>query len=184
MAFVIKKYFDDADQMLLDIHEIDKIVFEGEMIGTIENEKKRFEKNSRSFIVLYDEHRAIGYITYYATTPDFAECVKRDNVIHDDDISPDEIVGFVKGRKHYIYILSIAILPEYQGGKAMKMLGNAFKNEVTDMKKEGYIFEEFLSTAISPDGERALSGFGLYHYKTIEKGYKVYYCTGDEFKAQ
>lgn len=184
MGLYIKKQFEDVGKMLEGIHEIDKMVFEGEMVGTIENEMKRFSKNPDSFIVLYDDERIVGYLTYYTVTPEFAKAVREDYKIHDDDIEPKDIVPFTKGESHYVYLLSVAILPEYQGGSAMKLIGRAFKDEIIERRKNGYEFAEFSSTAISDGGERALGGFGLKYYKTIEQGYKVYLCSGEEFNTK
>lgn len=179
--FIIKKKFFNVYKLMRDISLVDQTVFEGEMTGTVKNELKRYFKNPHSFICLYDDKKIAGYLTYYAMTPAFAKAVREDMKIHDDDIAPHDIVRYRKGKKHYIYILSIAMLPAYQGTEAMKVLGTAFSKEITRMEKAGYGFAEFSSTAISDGGERALSKFGLKYYKTINEGYKVYLCSGEEF---
>ena len=181
MAFRIKKKFYNVFKLMKDISSVDQTVFEGEMTGTVKNELKRFCKNPRSFICLYDDKKIAGYLTYYAVTPAFAAAVRTDMDIHDDEIAPHDIMPWVKGKKHYVYILSIAMMPEYHGTEAMKLLGNAFSEEVSQLEREGYGFKEFSSTAISDGGERALSKFGLKYYKTINEGYKVYLCSGEEF---
>lgn len=181
MAYKIKDniftYITDGD----DIARIDSAVFSEDMCGTFKNELSRYIKYPKELIVLYDDDEAIGYIQYFPITDEFTSKLYSDDTIHDDDITAKDIKFLRKYDFMSIYILSVALMPEYHGGEAMKKLGEAFSDTIIKLHKSGFFIRDIISTAISDKGRGTLSRFGLKNIKTLQGGYSLYACKIADF---
>jgi hypothetical protein len=98
---------------------------------------------------------------YFPVSDRLAQSVRDDDIIHDDDIAHQDVMRYVKGRAHNIYILSIAVDPMYQKTSAMKMLAHAFRSDLAARDACGCAIAFLQATAVSNAGRRTLERFGL-----------------------
>jgi hypothetical protein len=174
MEFIVQKHFFNIFKLFKEISYIDMQVFPKELWGTARNELLRYVKNPHSFIVIRDGRRAIGYMCYFPVSDRLAQSVRDDDIIHDDDIAHQDVMRYVKGRAHNIYILSIAVDPMYQKTSAMKMLAHAFRSDLAARDACGCAIAFLQATAVSNAGRRTLERFGLKALKNIKDGYTIY----------
>lgn len=174
MEYTIKKGIINYFKIYDDIAAIDAAVFSDDMCGTFKNELSRYLKYPREFVILYADGKAVAYIQYFPVTDSYAAKIYADNRIHDDDITAKDLNRLKKYNFSHIYLLSAAMLPDYWGGEAMKILGKAFSEELIRLHSAGYYIRDIISTAISDKGRSTLSAFGLKDIKTLEGGYSLY----------
>ncbi len=181
MEVTIQKHFFNVIKLFKEISRIDAQVFPRELWGTARMEVLGYFKNRYCFIVLRGGRRGAGYMCYFPVSDRLAQSVRDDDVIHDDDIPPADVMRYVKGRAHNIYILSVAIDPAYQKTSAMKALARAFRRDLAARHAGGYAVALLQATAVSDAGRRVLERFGLKALKDIKNGYTVYEADYDTF---
>ncbi|GKU29288.1 GNAT family N-acetyltransferase [Clostridium folliculivorans] len=130
--------------------EIDKTCYEEKYRGTEAIYHSWFEKNNNifTFAIDYDTNNVVGYmITLSLTNKAYLE-MKAGNTI---DLSLDSecILPFIKGRRNFIYVASIAVRDEYQGqGISSKIM--EYSNRFLDkLKDNGIIIEKVLGDAVN-----------------------------------
>ena len=120
---------EDVDEAFLyKLNRIDEACYEPKYWGEMENTLLRFRKNPRSFVFVLDDasDELAGYINFFPCEQGLYE----DNlfaspVIRDDDITPDEVAPYRVDENH-LFIISLCVHPDYQGGECIKLLSNSF----------------------------------------------------------
>lgn len=165
------------------IMEIDALCYEAQYVGELRRMEARYERNPRSFVCITDGETIAGYINFFPTQPAlWKEITQTGMTIRDDDIEPSEIADYT-AEENNLFIISVAIRPEYRGKQAITALTDAFIDYLNQLESEGFPIKGISATAVSLDGMRFLSSrmFGL--YREIEGGNKVYLCKGDYLRC-
>ena len=162
------------------VYEIDKQVYSPELAGVIENLYKRYEKCKDSFVLIYDEdvQKLVGYVNIFP----IASCLYQEmnapeyRELRDDDIEPFEMHDWRLEKPNNLFIISIAIIPEYRKGQAIILLGNSLLDFLREKDAHGYRILSIAGSAISEGGENFLKRFRASYVKEIEDGYKYYFA--------
>lgn len=170
---------EEVDVAFLDrLDRIDQACYEPEYWGESANTVARFEKNPQSFVFLMDDAGELaGYINFFPCERGLYE----DNlfacdVIRDDDITPDEVAPYRTDENH-LFILSLAIHPDYQGKEAIKTLTRGFTDYLNYLQDEcGYPITDIAATAVSPHGRKALRNMLFREVRMLSDGNVVYLC--------
>lgn len=165
------------------VYEIDKEVYSPELAGVIENLYKRYEKCHDSFVLIYDEDtdRLVGYTNIFPIARQLYKDMNapQNHEMRDDDIEPYEMSDWNLNAPNHLFIISIAIIPEYRNGEAIILLGNALLEFLREKENAGYQIGSIAGSAISDGGENFLKRFRATFIKEVDGGYK-YYFTGRE----
>ena len=166
-------------EIINDLMRIEKIVYEESCRGKYDSIKARFEIFSNMFILAYDGDELIGYLCWFPISKMLHNRIIVDKALFDDDIKPEDVVDI--GEENYIYIISVAILPEYQrrniGTEMMKKLIRILKAYSENGKK----IKDVLTSVISEKGEGLVlkNGFVMVENRS-ESGYKLYRLAGKQ----
>ena len=164
-----------------DVFAIDKAVYSAELCGKIENLYTRYEFCPDSFILVYDGDVLAGYLNVFPISdalygqlnaPDFFG-------MRDDDILPSEMDTWRKDKLNHLFIISVAIIPEYRKGETIKLLGNTFLAFLREKDNAGYKLGSIAGSAVSTGGASFLKRMHGEFVKELEDGYKYYMVDTD-----
>lgn len=158
------------------VYGIDQQVYPRSLWGAPENLVSRYERCRDSYLLLYDGEVLAGYLCFlpigaelYAQLNDLT-----DTAMRDDDITPAEMEPWRQGELNHLFILSVALLPAYRGGAAIRLLGDAFLRFLRDKEAAGYPIGSIAGSAVSGGGERFLTRFHGVFVKELDEGYRYY----------
>lgn len=184
MGFTVVRGEDVDVEYLSRIDWVDEACYEPKYWGEAECTVARFVKNRRSFVFVVDadEDLVAGYINFFPCERGLYE----DNLfacptIRDDDITPDEVAPYRTDENH-LFIISLAVHPDYQGGEVIKLLTNGFVTYLNDLQDEGYPITDIAGTAVSPHGKKALRNMLFREWRTLEDGNVVFLCDGNRLQ--
>lgn len=165
-------------QIINDLMEIEKAVYEEEYRGEFDPIKARFEKFPEMFILAYDGDKLIGYFCWFPISKSLHDRILTDKALFDDDISPDDVVSI--GKDNYVYIISTAILPKYQNNNTGTEMMQRFFQILRANNKKGLKTLDVLTSVISEEGERLVRSNGFIMAEDrVGNGYKLYRLEGD-----
>lgn len=167
-----------------DVFDIDKSVYSPALCGKIENLYKRYDFCPDSFILVYDGDTLAGYLNLFPISdalyrqlnaPDFFG-------MRDDDILPSEMDTWRRDKFNHLFIISLAIIPEYRGGETIKLLGNTCLDFLRQKEDAGYKIGSVAGSAISAGGENFLKRLYGKFVKELEDGYKYYMADTEDIR--
>jgi len=154
-------------QIFESIQEIDRSVFDDNGLATKQSDIERYEAYKNSYIFALFEEKIVGYLCYFPITELFYEAVIKGNNVYDGDIANTDICN-LKDNNNYIFLLSVAIIPELQKRGISKLFSEIFSEEFSTVK-----IKEIVSYAFTKSGEHFLNHIGLKCYKNMEDGIKL-----------
>ncbi|MBO4351907.1 MAG: hypothetical protein J5818_00250 [Eggerthellaceae bacterium] len=171
---------EEVDVGYLDaLVRIDQACYEPAYWGDPANMAARFEKNRQSFVFVVDDDAddVAGYINFFPCEQAlYEENVFTGAVIRDDDITPDEVAPYRTDENH-LFVLSLAIHPDYQGTDVIKLLTSGFVDYLNYLQDEcGYPITDISATAVSADGRKALRNMLFREVRTLSDCNVVYLC--------
>ena len=173
MKLNIKRSNNLKTDFINDVMFLDSIAYSKDMQGTYDSISNRFKKNKDSYILAYDKKKLVGYICFFPISDELYSEMLISDSIKDDDILPDDIVSYKKGKKHNIFIISIVIDPNYRDKEAIKLITNEFIKFIKEKNENDYIIDKVLGTTVSDDGFKFVTRLNFKVYKTYEKNYKL-----------
>ena len=117
-----------------------------------------------NIIAITKDDKIIGYINYLTMGdelhheiihPDMQKYYE-DPTLRDDGITGDQLQQWTKEEPNHLFILSIAIRPEYQDTDVVQVLTDSFREELIAKEKEGYHIGSITGDTVSDHGEDAL----------------------------
>ena len=180
MAYKVLFGEDVAEAFLAKLDEVDEACYEPEYVGELENTVARWRKNPRQFVFVLDEDagRLAGYLNFFPCEEGlYLDNLKRCPIIRDDDITPDEVAPW-SAEENHVFILSLAIHPNYQGGEVIRLLSNSWVAYLNALEGQGCPITDIMGTAVSPHGRRALANYLFRELRHLSDGNTVYICDG------
>ncbi|MBE6656244.1 MAG: hypothetical protein E7609_05195 [Ruminococcaceae bacterium] len=181
MALRIETGLTAPSGFIEDVFAIDKDTYSPELCGKIENLYKRYDVCPDSFILVYDGDTLAGYLNVFPISDGLYRQLNAPDFfgMRDDDIEPEEMDAWRKDKPNELFIISVAIIPRYRKGEAIKLIGNGFLDFLRKKDAEGYKIGSIAGSAISAGGEKFLQRFGGKFIKKLEDGYKYYLADGE-----
>ena len=166
------------------VMEIDRICYEQEYVGELSKMEARYDRNPRSFVCVMDGEKPAGYINFFPVGEAlWEEIVETGMKIRDDDIRPDEMADYSREKENHLFIISVAVLPEYRKDKEVIVtLSNGFVAYLNQLEAEGFHIGGLAGTAVSEGGKKFLRSRMFRLYREIEDGNQVYLCDGPYLK--
>ena len=185
MSLTIKTGLTAPVGFIEDVYAIDKTVYSAELCGIIENLYKRYNFCPDSFLLVYDGDTLAGYLNFFPIGRELYEELNAPDFfgMRDDDIEPREMDRWREDKPNDLFIISVAILPEYRGGEAIRLIGNGFLSFLQKKQGEGYPIGSIAGSAVSAGGENFLKRFGARYIKELEDGYKYYLADGEQLRS-
>ena len=168
--FRILRGSDVTSQMIKDMIEIDKLVYEPEMQGSEEASLSWIEKNPDIYTYMIDDKtgKVVGYINAMPVSDDLcAKIVNGESL--DIEISADDILTFEDNNNYTLYFCSIAVHPDYRGTVAFTCLYNAFIKHLIHLTERGIFITKLLADGVTDKGARMCRLSGL--DKVLETSY-------------
>jgi hypothetical protein len=154
------------------------------LCGELRNLVIRYERCPDSFLLIYDGDALAGYLCFfpvgdslYAQLNDLS-----DTTMRDDDITPEEMEPWRKDALNHVFILSVAILPAYRGGQAIRLLGDGLLSFLREKEAAGYSIGSVAGSAVSAGGENFLKRLHGVFIKTLDDGYRYHIADRDAIK--
>lgn len=181
MEYKIKTGEEFSESFLEEIMDIDREVYgeiSEEYVGELVNLQVRYQKNKKTFVCVMDGDRIAGYINFFPVVRELWEGItENDMYIHDDEITPEQVLAYSEGEQHDIYILSIAIRKQYQNQKSVvKTLTDGFIQYLNELKEEGIGIRALAGTAVSKGGRKYLRNCMFGERRKLADGNVVYVC--------
>lgn len=143
----------DGDDFLRQVLAIDAVVYPKELQGTFKSVSERYHRNKNSFILAFDNDLIVGYICLFPISKRLLNEMETTNKFFDDNIDPKDVLPYSESND--IFVISVAILPEYQNGLAIMKLCKAFKKFVEEKNAMTYAY------AVSEKGEKLSKILGI-----------------------
>lgn len=149
------------------IQEIDRSVFHDNGLATQQSDIERYEAYKDSYIFALNDGKIIGYLCYFPITEKFYEAVIEGITVYDGDIASTDICN-LNDNSNYIFLLSIAISPEFQKKGISKLFYEILIEEFSRIK-----IKDMVSYAFTTGGEHFLNHLGLKNYKEMDDEIKL-----------
>ena len=158
------------------VFRIDRSVYSPALCGKIENLYKRYEFCPDSFLLVYDGDVLAGYLNVFPISDALYAQMNDPEFfgMRDDDIEPAEMDTWRQDKLNHLFIISVAIIPEYRGGETIKLLGNTFLSFLREKDAAGYRLGSIAGSAVSEGGANFLKRMRGTFVKELEDGYKYY----------
>ena len=176
MALKIVLGPEAQEGFLNDVYEVDKSVYDPSLCGKVENLYSRYEANRDTFILLYDDGFLAGYMNFFPICDAFYNQLmdEEDPTMRDDDIRPDELTAWQKDKANNIFVLSLALRPEYQKSGAVITITDAFLKFIRNKDAEGIKINSITGNTVSTGGTRFFKRLNGIKIKTLDHGYTCY----------
>jgi len=159
---------DFSRQVIFDsIQEIDRSVFHDNGLATQQSDIDRYEAYKDSYIFALYNGKIVGYLCYFPITEKFYESVIEGIKVYDGDIESTDICN-LNDNSNYIFLLSVAISPEFQKKGISKQFSEILVEEFSKIK-----IKDMVSYAFSAGGEHFLKHLGLKNCKEMEDEIKL-----------
>ncbi len=181
MALCIKTGLNAPKDFIKDVFEIDKVTYSPELCGQIENLEKRYKVCPDSFLLVYDNDTLAGYINFFPVAKKLHnEMTDRNDLrMRDDDISVDEIHDWSTEEENNVFVLSIAILPQYKKGDAIILLSNSLLDFLREKRSKGFLITSIAGYAISLGGVKFLKRMNASLLKNTKEAYHFFYANSE-----
>jgi len=157
----------DRESIFDSIQEVDRSVFDENGLSDKQSDIDRYEAYKDSYIFALDGDKIVGYLCYFPITEEFYHTVIKGIQVYDGDIAPADICD-LNHNSNYIFLLSVALFPEYQKKGISKQMSEILIDELA-----GINIKDMVSYAFTPEGERFLNVFGLKKFKDMEDEIKL-----------
>jgi len=149
------------------IQEIDRSVFHENGLSDKQSDIDRYEAYKDSYIFALDGSKIVGYLCYFPITEEFYNSVIEGIKVYDGDIAGSDICD-LNDNSNYIFLLSVAIFPDYQKKGISKQFSEILIKEFSGIK-----IKDMVSYAFTAAGRRFLNVLGLKECKDMEDGIKL-----------
>ena len=172
---MVYKYSGQMEEdFIADLLRIDAFVFDSSILGSDNSIRRRFNANRDMCILAYDNSEAVGYIAFFPITENLRERMMNENKAYDDEIVADDILPYTDKHDFDVFLISAAILPDYQGkGIGAELMKRCF-DFLSDKVQSGCKIKNAYSYAFTDAGARILGKAGFAEVKKIEDPKSVY----------
>lgn len=161
-----------SDEIIYGVMDVERSVYRPEDRGTRSAIMRRMEKYPEMLILAEVNKKIVGYLCCFPISEKLFLDITGNGNYHDDDIPPEDVVTFSSNT--HLFIISAAIYPEYQNMGIADAMMDYLSTQVQNKCADGCSVSDITTIAISPDGERLATRYGLHLHFGDNPGYKVY----------
>lgn len=157
---------------LFSVLNIDAACYPTQWQGTLQSVRNRFNANPESYILLYDKAFLLGYMNFFPVTPGIVDRLREGEVV-DDNLRSADILPW--RAQNDILLLSIAMYPGSRDREGIRMIADSFREFIKNRESRGQHIRSRYACAVTPDGDKAASHFGLVN-RTAFMLHSLYYA--------
>lgn len=169
------------NEMIKEIIELDKDFFKEEYLWNEDYQKKLFNKNKNSLIIVKYKNKLVGYLNYLVITEKKYNEMLNSNIAV-DNFDLEEITTFYKTKNNYLTINSIVIDKKFQNGYTIKILTRRLKKILKQMNSNNYKISGINAFAVSRDGRHFLENLGFEKIRKLEDNNYLYILEGKNLR--
>ena len=167
--------------ILAKIYDLDAKNYGKDYTWNIDYEKRIYEKNRKSYVIIKDNTRVVGYISYLVINKNiFDKILRTKKMINNYDI------GFIdrlkKSNKNYILLESINIERKYQNYNAINKIKNNISQYIRSSYNKHYYIDKIISIAVSDFEKDTLEDCYFDEIKELPTKEKIYVLNSDKIK--
>jgi len=171
---IYKHSYEVSDDFISDILRIDEAVFEPSARGTKASLLARYNANRESYILVYDDSQIIGYVAFFPINSALGERIICEDTAFDDNIQAQDILpSYAPGTDFDMFLISVAVLPEYGGRGIGKELMQKYFDFVSGKTKQGCLIKNTYSYAFTEAGAGILKKSGFNEVKSVQDSIKL-----------
>lgn len=170
-----------TEDLINQIKVLDKKFYKDEYIWDDIYQRKVFNKNKKSLIMVLYKNKVIGYLNYLVISKKLYDNMMTSNVIT-DTFDLDDIVELYKNKRNYVTINSIVIEKSHQNGYAIKMLTKRLKRRLKEYNNKNYKIGAMNAIAVSKDGQKVLENIGFEKNKVLDDDSILYVLHNERLK--
>ena len=166
------KILNDIDKYIDEILDIDSNFYNDEYIWTKDYQRKIYERNQDSFILIGDGDKLVGYLNYLCVTKEKYDTIKNSDTTV-DEFELEDVITLKKG-DNYITINSVVIMKEYQNTGAIKYINEEFLKKLNEYEQNDIHIKGIDGVAVSDDGQKFFRQLGFIMEKELNDGNRLY----------
>jgi len=169
---IYKHSSDIKEDFIADVLRIDAKVFKPSDQGTENSIRERYNANKDSYIFALHNYEIVGYVCFFPITEEFSKKINSEEKAFDDDIRKEDIRSDYptgKDAKFDLFLISCAVLPEYQEKGIGVELMNRFFSFVSDKIQNGSRIRNMYSYTFTNPGAWLLDKYAFSEVKYIKQ---------------
>jgi len=175
MKYIHSKNYDKT--RLLEVISLDDTVYDKRYRGSFESISQRYMTHEEMFIFAVDEQdKMCGYICFFPISSELTIKLENEPTMLDDNIQPSDMKQYDKNSINNIFLISIAVFPEYR----RKGVGFSLIKEMFDflgsLSVSGYEIGKIFATVTSQEGSKLLSKFNFQKLRLYENNNTLVFC--------
>ena len=162
-------------EMITSAIEIDNNVYSPEYRGNADICIKWYNQNPDIYLMVYDNinKKIVGYINAMPISETIYRQLKNGDMI-DVNIDPEDILTYHCPDCYYLYISSVAVLPEYRSLHVLYILLNAFFDKIIYLSNYEIFFKEVIADAVSLEGKKLCEYIGMKPIRSSSHNSTIY----------
>ena len=180
-----------SEQNIISSYQIDKLVYKEEYIGKLETYFDWFQKNPDIYTMLVNSEtgQTVGYINIMPVKPDFYNRyinlqIYDENGLNDGAITVNDLETYSKPGFYNLLFVSFAVHPEFQFPGIVKILINAFWENLLTLSYENIFINTILGDTVSGSGEKLSKLLSFKYLKATNYHTHLYQLNLPEFLKQ
>jgi len=150
-----------SGECFIQVIEIDRQTLPGSYVTTFEKLKERTKACPESFVAVSSEDRLLGYFNFFPIVPSTLQEIIRGNISNDIMLGRDDVTAYTSSNEIDIYIITMAIRPEWQHTFVFSHLTRLFADFIRRKSDEGSRVRHLYASVVSEAGEKALRRMGF-----------------------
>ena len=159
------------DEMLYQMIELDKLVYNYGNIGDFKLCKNWLSKNEDIYTVLLDGDQVVGYINFMPIKKN-SYFEYRAGKLKDYQITSDDIESFEDDKDDYGLICSLVLSEKLRKSNMSLKLYQGFINKIKSLKSRGITFKSVLCECVTDDGLNNAKKLGFIQVNPIDEIYE------------
>lgn len=169
----------EFSQHLKEVIDIDSVTLPAEYVTSLEKLEERFHTFEDSFVgMLDDSGRLVGYINYFPLQETTRERLVQGDIPNDIFLGEADIHHTFPDQPFDAYIITVAVLPEFQNGLVVRSLVLQFYVRMRAWAEASTHFRGIYASAVADDGRRFLLRLGM---RPLPQNQGLFYATIDQF---
>ncbi len=170
----------DFSQYLESIIKIDSATLPEKYVTDFERLKERYNANTDSFIGITLKNQLIGYFNFFPINAGTLLKIIDGTIDNDITLGKEDIIPYSSEKPFDIYIITAAVLPEWQNKEVIMLLQDEFKKFIREKVSLNYLIKNIFASVVSSDGDRLLRRMSFLPH---EKNSACYSTTIERFLA-
>ena len=169
--------------LLAKIYDLDSKNYGKEYTWDTDYEKRIYEKNKKSYVIIKDNTKVVGYISYLVINKNmFDKILRTKKMINNYDI--ESLERLKKSNKNYILLESINIEKKYQNYNVINKVKNNISQYIRSCYNNHYYIDKIISIAVSDFEKDALEDCYFDEIKELNTKEKIYVLNNTMIKEK